>query len=208
MVPALAIDGIPHSILHPMQAGRLLGIAVDPRLEPARLAWDVVSVLESWLELLRLAPWPLVLEPTPSRERSTRELFVNVCCFLGLLADGWTTGTWNGPHERGLDVYLEHERSTEESLADKAKLLDYGTGVHLDLTTLFQEIEDELATAPARLVHTAGGELSFAHMLDAQRVHAAQHYRQAATFLESVGAPVPRHGLDAIRDLQLPNQVY
>jgi hypothetical protein len=57
-------------------------------------------------------------------------------------------------------------------------------------------------------VRTPRGELTWVGLLEAQRLHAAQHYRQATTFIASQGQPVPDLDLARLHGLELPQAVY
>jgi hypothetical protein len=50
--------------------------------------------------------------------------------------------------------------------------------------------------------------LALAVDIEAQRLHAAQHYRQATTFVRSLGHPVPDLDLGQLHGLHLPSTVY
>lgn len=45
-------------------------------------------------------------------------------------------------------------------------------------------------------------------LLEAQRLHAAQHYRQATTFIRSLGHAVPGLDFQQLHGLQLPQAIY
>jgi hypothetical protein len=50
--------------------------------------------------------------------------------------------------------------------------------------------------------------LPYAGLLDAQRLHAAQHFRQMTTFFRETGRPVPRFDPAALVGLRLPQRIY
>ncbi len=77
-VPTLVIDGTPHVLQHPSQAGDLLGLETPPALRDAvQVAWDVDSVLDAFLELVTKTPWEALLTPMPVLNRAA--LALNIC---------------------------------------------------------------------------------------------------------------------------------
>jgi hypothetical protein len=57
-------------------------------------------------------------------------------------------------------------------------------------------------------VRTQRGELTWVELLEAQRLHAAQHYRQAATQVASLGHAVPGLDLASLYGMRLPSSMY
>jgi hypothetical protein len=198
---SLVVDGVLHAVPHPTNAARVLGIPIEARHDPVRVAAGLVRVLDAWLECLRVTPWPLLLEPTPSRDRTPRELAVNVFKFVELLPGTWESGAL----EVGMERWLTEERTIEVTLTDRAKLIAYAEPIRHAVASFLDEMHDDFRDAESRFVLNAGGGLSYADILDGQRNHAAQHYRQVATFLDSVGAPVPT---DALEGIPLPSRIY
>jgi hypothetical protein len=199
------VDGVFHAVPHPTHVAKLLGIPTDPRHGPERVAADLVRVLDAWLEVIRSAPWQLLLEPTPSRGRTSRELVVNVFKFVDLLPEAWETGEWNGALEVGMDRWLAEEERVEMTLTDRGKVEAYAEPIRDAVATFFDGVESELGASESRFILNAGGGLAYPDVLDGQRIHAAQHYRQVATHLHSRGTPVP---MDALEGLPLPRRIY
>ena len=70
------------------------------------------------------------------------------------------------------------------------------------------ENEDAIRAEPARPVRTPRGELTWVGLLEAQRLHAAQHYRQATTQVAALGHPVPELDLGLLYGMRLPKSIY
>ena len=88
-------------------------------------------------------------------------------------------------------------------------------GAELDLQPVVEawrafvlDHDAELRADPARPVKAPRGELTWVELLEAQRLHAAQHYRQAATQVASLGHPVPGLDLATLYGMRLPDAVY
>ena len=79
--------------------------------------WDIAAILRAWCDHLQEAGFELVLEPTPSRGRTLRNLTVNVFHPLELLAGAGETGRFDW------DPDLDEER--ERRLADAPALNAY-----------------------------------------------------------------------------------
>ena len=69
------------------------------------------------------------------------------------------------------------------------------------------ENEDAIRAEPARPVRTPRGELTWVGLLEAQRLHAAQHYRQATTQVTALGHPVPALDLELLYGMRLPKAI-
>ncbi len=57
-------------------------------------------------------------------------------------------------------------------------------------------------------MRTPRGELTWVGLLEAQRLHAAQHYRQATTQVSSLGHRVPVLDLALLYGMRLPTAIY
>ena len=57
-------------------------------------------------------------------------------------------------------------------------------------------------------MRTPRGELTWVGLLEAQRLHAAQHYRQATTQVASLGLPVPDLDVEQFYGMRLPKSIY
>jgi hypothetical protein len=196
-IPSLVLDGATTAIYHTSQLASLLGLTTAGRGEALRLAWDLSSVVEAWSELLAPLDFELMNAPTPSRGRSVRNLTVNVHVPLGEMAAAWETGifTWDTD---------EDERIAAE-LADADAVRAYAEARSAGWIAFLMDAGDDLGQAD-RSVRAGAEELAFSALLDAQRFHAAFHYRQIATFLHP-GAPPP-FDLARLEGLRLPASVY
>ena len=68
--------------------------------------------------------------------------------------------------------------------------------------------DEAFGADPARPLRTPRGPLTWVELLEAQRLHCAQHYRQATTRLASLGLATPSIELEALYGLRLPASVY
>lgn len=199
-MPSLVVDGVATPILHVSQLPPLLGLDAPPQLAASRLAWDAVAVLDGWLTLIRPLEFTALTEPTPSRGRSLRNLTVNVFHPFELLPGAFDDGRfdWNPD--------LDEDREAE--LQDAAALVRYAADRLFLYQDWLREREPELADRDPE-VDSPRGRVTFANLLDAQRWHAAFHYRQVLTFLESRGHDVSgAFSLASLADLELPAEVF
>jgi hypothetical protein len=79
--------------------------------------------------------------------------------------------------------------------------------VHAWHEALFEH-EATLRGEPERVMRAPRGPLSLVELLEAQRLHAAQHLRQATTSLAARGHPIPPLDLSSLHGLRLPTAVY
>jgi hypothetical protein len=212
VLPALDIGGAVHALGHPSQAASLLGLAAEDAGDPVRLGWDLHRVLEAWLEAAALVPWDALLAPTPSRGRTPRELAVNTFVPVGLLPAALASGRFPWPGdpvtgEPGDDALRAHELGLEAAIGDTAALRAFAEPI-LRAWGAFLLDEDALRAGAGRAVETPSGTLPYARLLDAQRLHAAQHLRQVTTAFAAAGLPVPAFRPEAHAGLRLPARVY
>jgi hypothetical protein len=197
VLPALVVDGVAHSLGHPVQVAALLGLAVETIEDPVRLGRDLDRILEAWLEAVALVPWQALLEPTPSRGRAALELAVNTFVPVRLL-----------PAAGGDEALRRHELALESRIAGTDDLLAFAEPIRLGWIAFLGESEDELRGAPDRPIVTPAGTLPYAGVLDAQRLHAAQHLRQVTTHLAAAGLPVIDFRPERLPGLRLPARIY
>ena len=169
IVPSLVVDGVSTPILHVSQIAPLLGLPVPPSQEGVRLAWDAASVLGSWIELIEDLDLEQLTQPTPSRDRSLRNLTVNVFHPFELLPEAWRSGTfdWNPD--------LDEQR--EQELQGASAVVEYARVRHASWVAFVLETEDSLSDAH-HTVASPRGEITYDHLLAQQRWHAAFHHRQ------------------------------
>jgi hypothetical protein len=200
VVPSLVADGVASPILHVSQLASMLGLEAPPQLEVTRLAWDAAAVLGAWVELIQPLDFETLTAPTPSRERSLRNLTVNVFHPFELLPDAFATGRFDW------DPTIDEQR--EAALGDPGAVVDYATRRHLVWQGWLLEHESDLLGRDP-LVNSPRGSVSYANLLASQRWHAAFHYRQLLVFLEGRGHDLARAlSLASLADLELPPEVF
>ena len=201
LVPAIVVDGQVTSVLHPAQVASLVGLPTPGGVEPARLCWDLVTILEAWIEEIEVASWDVLVTPTPSRDRTLAHLTVNVFLPITLLPTAWSEEDfpWHPEEDDpkveatldGQDDYVAYARSA----------LALFTGAVMDLEAQSQGA-DPVVTSPR-------GGLPLSQLLMSQRWHAAFHLCQLLEFyklqgLDRVGSFDPRR----LPNLDIPEDVF
>jgi glutaredoxin len=199
-IPSLVLGGRTTAIYHTSQVAALLGLTPAGRGEAVRLAWDLAAIAEAWSEQIAQLSFELLTAPTPSRGRTVRNLTVNVHEPLALMAEAWESGlfVWDTDLDEGLAA----------ALGDAGAVRAYAEVRTAGWIGFLMDLGDELGRADPEL--RAGSEpIAFSTLLDAQRFHAAFHYRQIRTFLEAATA-APGGALDLARleGLRLPQAVF
>jgi hypothetical protein len=213
-VPTLVIDGTPHVLQHPSQAGLLLGLETPPALRDAlQVAWDIDAVAQAFLELVTVTPWDALLVPMPVLGRTPLALAVDASVGIKALLEPFATSWfhWPGNPETGATgdrSVVAYEASIVAAIGDRDDLLAFVGQVAEAWRAFVTENEDGFRADPARAVRTPRGELTWVELLEAQRLHAAQHYRQAATQVASLGQPVPALDLSTLYGMRLPAAIY
>jgi hypothetical protein len=213
-VPTLVIDGTPHVLQHPSDAGSLLGLETPPALADARqVAWDIDEVLGAWLGLLATTPWDVLLEPLPRLARTPLDLGVDTLVGIAALTEAFSTGWfhWPGNPDTGVTgdaALVAYQDSAVETIRSREDLLAFARPVARAWRQALLDHGDVLQSNPGRPMRAPRGDLPWVRLLEAQRLHAAQHYRQATTFLTSRGEPVPKLDLADLRGLELPLFAY
>jgi hypothetical protein len=213
-VPTLVIDGTPHVLQHPSQVGLLLGIETPPALRDAvQVAWDVDSVLHAFLELAEATPWAALRTPLPGLNRTPLALAVDASVGIDALLEPFDTGWFHWPGdpvtgELGDAAVVAYEASIVARIGDRDDLLAFVGGVAEAWRAFVSANEEAFGDDPARPVRTPRGELTWVELLEAQRLHAAQHYRQAVTRVASLGHRVPALDLDSLYGMRLPEAIY
>lgn len=213
MLPALVVEGVVHSLNHPVQVASLLGLAGDAIQDPVQAGWDLHRLLEAWLEALALVPWSAVVEATPSRERTARELAINTFVPVGLMPAAFREGlfAWPGDPvtgEPGDAALRAYELAIEATATDLERLVELADPIRRAWAEFLVEEEEALRERPERDVRTSAGQLPYAALVDAQRLHAAQHFRQVTTFFEATGKKVPAFRPESLKGLRLPARIY
>jgi hypothetical protein len=194
------VDGVASPILHVSQLASMLGLEAPPQLEASRLAWDIAAVQAAWVELISPLDFDTLTQPTPSRERSLRNLTVNSFHPFELLPGAFETGEfeWNPD--------LDEQR--EAALPDSAAVVGYASRRHRAWQEWLLESEEQLMERNPE-VSSPRGPITYGNLLASQRWHVAFHYRQLCTFLAAHGHDVSRSlSLASLADLDLPAEVY
>lgn len=200
-IPALSGPGYAISVWHPTQAAQILGLPEVAGGDPVRCAWDLHAILDSWINCVAALPWDLLNQPTPSRGRSLHDLMVNVFRPVEFLDTAWSEGTF-GYDNGAADQELVNATPDAESL------IRFAEGIQQRWSAFLAESADELGE-DRQVTSPIKGDLPYSVLLDAQRLHAAQHLRQLVTFLESRGiAPATTLRLDQMPGLSLPPAIY
>jgi hypothetical protein len=213
-VPTLVIDGTPFVLQHPSQAGMLLGLKTPPALRDAwQVAWDIDTIVGAFLEMATTTPWEALVTAMPVLNRTPLALAVDASVGIKALPEPFTTEWFHWPGnpltgETGDAAVVAYEASIVATIDGRDDLLAFMRPVAEAWRTFVLENDDRLRADPARPVRTPRGELTWVELLEAQRLHAAQHYRQAATQVASLGHPLPELDLDLLYGMRLPKAVY
>ena len=213
-VPTLVLDGVAHVLQHPSQAGMLLGLQTPPALRDAlQVAWDIDSIEQAWLELVTSTPWEALLNPMPVLARTPLALAVDASVGITALLEPFATGWFHWPGnpvtgETGDQAVVAYEASIVATIDDRAALVAFVGSVATAWRAFVADNEEAIRAEPARPVRTPRGELTWVGLLEAQRLHSAQHYRQATTRVRALGHPVPELDLELLYGMRLPKAIY
>jgi hypothetical protein len=213
-VPTLVLDGTAHVLQHPGQAAALLGFeSTAPAGDAGRVAGDVDAVVAAWLELAEVVPWDALLEPLPRLRRTPLALGVDTFIGIQALTAAYDSGWFHWPGnvdtgETGDRAVIEYEASIVAGITRRDDLLAFLRPVAAGWRRVVLDQEHALLVEPDRPVRAPRGKLSWLDLLEAQRLHAAQHYRQATTFLCARGHAVPALDLAQLHGLLLPSVAY
>jgi hypothetical protein len=210
VLPALVVDGEPRPVRHPSQVASLLGLPGVSIADPVQVGRDLERLLAAWLEALAAVPWEAVVEETPSRGRTPLELAVNTFVPVALLPPALVSGQfdWPGNPETGAwgdAALLGYELALEAAIAGHNDLAAFADPVVAAWARFLDEHEESLQTEAERELETPAGPAAFALVLEGQRLHAAQHYRQVTTHFRARGLQVPAFDLSG---LDLPERIY
>jgi hypothetical protein len=194
------VGGVASPILHVSQLALMLGLEAPRQLDSARLARDAASVLDGWLKLIGPLDLATLLSPTPSRDRSLRNLTVNVFHPFELLPVAFDDGRFDW------DPALDDAR--EASLRDAAAVVEYAAVRSVAWRDWLVEREAALLVRDPE-VDSPRGRITYRNLLASQRWHAAFHYRQVVAFLAGCGHDVSGAlTLEGMRDLELPLEPF
>lgn len=204
VIPSLEVDGVASGIMHVSQIASLLGLgdAGAAGLAAGRLAWDISLLLDAWVLHLRGLDRETIWAPTPSRERSLRNLTVNTFHPITLLPAALETGEfpWRP----------EDDEEREAALPDAPAVVAYAEEIALGWQSWLLGADATLAGAAGVAVsHESRGDLDGRTLLAAQRWHVAFHYRQLRVFLAARGSELPGAlRIEALAGLDLPADVF
>ena len=213
-MPTLVVDGVPHVLQHPSQAALLLGFEAPPALRDARqVAWDVDAIAHAWLEVAQTTEWDALLEPVPGLGRTPLALTVDALVGIAALTDALASDWFHWPGnpqtgELGDASVVAYEASIVAGIRNRDDLLAFARPVVRAWRDRVGDRDDALRREPDRVVDAPRGALTLVELLEAQRLHAAQHYRQATTFLAAQGQSIPALDLDGLYGLRLPEAIY
>jgi hypothetical protein len=201
LVPSLLVGGVASPILYVSQLASLLDLDAPAQAAPAkRLAWEAAAILQGWIELIRPLDFETLTAPTPARDRTLRNLTVNVFHPFALLPAAFDTGRFEW------DPDLDDAR--EAALPDSAAVAAYAAARSLAWESWLLEREHDLERRDPE-VESPRGRLTYSSLVASQRLHAAYHYRQLLTCLGSRRrAPAGAFQLSSLADLDLPADVF
>lgn len=202
IVPSLYLDGQVVPLHHPSQIASVLGSpATEDVSSVRRVAWDTVSIIDDFVELVRSATWEQILIPTPYRDRSTRNLTVNVFRPFQMLPESWDSHRfdwWGG----------EADLQQEALLRDKDALIGWATTIALDWRSFVLEHEDEISHEDP-MIGSNKGDVPYSTLLVTHRYHSANHHRQVRDVLSRNGVAVgDRLRTESFSDIGLAPELY
>lgn len=199
-VPVVARDGrfVHAQVIADVITFLGLGDVAGPVLAPAALALRADVVLSTAARLVHQFPDAALENVLPNRPRSWRVLAHHVFQIPVAFLEMEETGT-----------RLEYEVMTAappDEMRSSASIAIFGEGVRERLAHWWARAADADFTQP---VETYFGATSRHEMFERTVWHAAQHVRQLASLLESIGISPDRPlGAAEIRDLPLTQKVW
>ena len=183
-----------HVLQHPGQAALLLGLETPTALRDAsRIAWDIDSLMAAWVELCGETPWATLSEPIPGFGRSPLMLAVDASVGIQALPEPFSSGRFHWPGnpetgETGDRAVVNYEASIVSAIATRVDLLGFVDPVAARGAPSSRPTIRPSGGIP-RPLRTLRGTLTWVELLEAQRLHCAQHYRQATTTSPRLGLP-------------------
>jgi hypothetical protein len=207
-VPALVVNGRATGVLHVSQFYSLLGVAPDYELDERRMVWDLISLEKMWHRLVEALDWELALRPTPARNRTIRDIVVNVFEFIPPALAARGTGTYIlalEPPElaqtfRTRDALLEY---VDRHIADsEAFALEHYSGEESEPAPMIS-VTERLETGVRER-----SDMPYVALLGWLANHTAGHLRQCDAFLAGLGIEHAPMGLDAFEYLALADDPF
>ena len=187
---------------------------MPPALRDApHVAWHIDAILEGWVELVTATNWDALRTPLPVLRRTPLALAVDASIGIAALPRAFSTGWFHWPGDprtgaTGDASVVAYEADVVAGIRDRRDLLAWIRPVVETWRSFVLENEVAFRNEPDRRVRTPRGELAWVSLLEAQRLHSAQHYRQAVAVVDSLGHPVPELDLASLAGLQLPEAIY
>ena len=103
---------------------------------------------------------------------------------------------------------MEYEASIVAGIETRGDLLGFVEPVAARWRAFVAANDQAFEADPTRPLRTPRGPLTWVELLEAQRLHCAQHYRQATTRVASLGLATPPIELETLYGLRLPAGVY
>jgi hypothetical protein len=152
-------------------------------------------------------------DPLPRLARTPLDLGVDSLVGIAALTHAFSTGWfhWPGNPDTGVTgdaAVVGYQDAIVEAIGCRDDLLGFARPVAQAWRHALLDYDDALRSDPLRPIHAPRGDLPWVRLLEAQRLHAAQHYRQATTFLSERRLPVPTLDLAELHGLELPEFVY
>jgi hypothetical protein len=207
----MVVDGVVHALQYPNQAAAILGMGGPSVNRDAwRMALDINTIVEGWLALASKTPWPALLVPGVTRGRTPLALTIDALIGISALADAVPSAWfhWPGnPKTNGVGdrAGAEYQACVAGRIFNRADLLLFAEAVADRWRLVLAANVNLIQLEPERLVNAPRGELALVELLEAQRLHAAQHYRQAIASLEAQGIEPEPIDLSALDGLRLPS---
>lgn len=210
-VPFVKIGNRGGSVIHVSQLYSLLGLDLPAEYGARALAWDVLTMMESWLAIVRPLNEAQFFAPTPARNRSARDLLVDTFEKVVKALDSPSSGRYM------VVVDSEEVATTIVDVPTATQYAEITIGRWRDfLLEHFGDDDSEgSALRDSVTVWEIGfgkrkekGTVSFGVILSFLRNHTAMHLRQVSTALDRERIAHVDDGLDSMAGLNLPDDVY
>jgi hypothetical protein len=208
-VPFVKVGDRVQALIHVSQLYSLLGLDLPAEFNERALAWDVLTMMESWLGVIRSLDHGQLFAPTPARNRSPRDLLVDTFEKIAKGPPAWSSGDYV------VVVDTEDMARTIGDLPGANRYAQANIDVWRDF--LLDHFSDEGGAQAHRSVavweigfgkRRERGTVEFGVVLSFLRNHTAMHLRQVTVALDHAGIRHPGDGLDAMTNLHLPDDVY